>query len=206
MSTGKPPNTSYLLVASVTAITVTALWCLRPSADEVVGGGNINHGPGMSRALLPVLSAVAADPNTAVGALVPGTASPLNAGPDQPHPPENCWLNQGQPCGTRQRFTNDNVTDGSYHELGVQNLDTSQFVVQYADRVHVYNPALTVFNGELWMVARHEGRNRSGLWTECPDTSLTTLRTCPVDTLRMVSFTVRCRLGPDLKPTYVLNP
>jgi len=64
----------------------------------------------------------------------------------------------------------------------------------------VYNPAVTVHNGRLWMVARHEGRNRTGAWTTCPDHSLATTRACPVPTLRMVSFVVRCQLDASLRP------
>ena len=89
---------------------------------------------------------------------------------------------------------------GSFRELALRDMDSSAFKVVYTERSQVYNPAITVYGGRIWMVARHEGRNRTGAWTACPDRSLATIRKCPVPTLRMVSFVVRCQLDAALRP------
>lgn len=75
------------------------------------------------------------------------------------------------------------------------------FSVRYELRSQLYNPGLVCFGSKLWMIGRHEGRNRSGGWVECPENSLTgPLVPCPVTTLRMISFVVRLPLTPELLP------
>ena len=66
-------------------------------------------------------------------------------------------------------------------------------------REEVYNPATALLDdGTLWLYVRFEGRNSTATWTQCPESSLYTLRPCPVQDLRMVSFVVRCQLNAAL--------
>eukprot|EP00051_Salpingoeca_urceolata_P005104 m.70332 g.70332 ORF g.70332 m.70332 type:complete len:440 (+) comp14060_c0_seq3:86-1405(+) len=98
------------------------------------------------------------------------------------------------------------LTYNSSQELRLgRQLTVPTSIITYTHRVEVYNPALTVYNGKVFMVARHEGRNMTAMWQTCPDTSLSTSRPCPVPDLRMISFVVLCELGPDLLPRTALQ-
>ena len=81
------------------------------------------------------------------------------------------------------------------------------FPVRYDSREAIYNPGIVILgNGDIWMYARHEGRNRTSTWSACPDRSPSTLRACPSHfTPQMISFIVRCRLDSLLNPVSPLE-
>jgi hypothetical protein len=85
----------------------------------------------------------------------------------------------------------------NFSEQRLSNLDMFRQVA-FNSREELYNPSLLSTVDALWMYARFEGRNRTGAYTLCPQTSLTTFIPCPVQDIRMISFVVRCRLNHNL--------
>eukprot|EP00041_Stephanoeca_diplocostata_P026844 m.731275 g.731275 ORF g.731275 m.731275 type:complete len:454 (-) comp23057_c0_seq28:2979-4340(-) len=82
----------------------------------------------------------------------------------------------------------------------------NDFSAQYDFRSELYNPALVCFRSQLWLIGRHEGRNQSGGWVDCPEHSLSgSLVPCPDSTLRMVSFVVRLPLTTSLIPAGMIE-
>lgn len=121
--------------------------------------------------------------------------------------PRECMVNAGRPCTpTEHRIAGISCAAGSDFQQLVLADVSHRFSVSYVGKSQIYNPGLIVRDGRLWMIVRHEGRNATGRWTTCPESSLhgPTLP-CPVQTLRMVSFVAIIPLGPDLKPNGVLQ-
>ena len=121
-------------------------------------------------------------------------------------PSKGCWQNHGQACSEaelRNPYTNSgrtptvppptasSVATPVHYELTLRDFDTKDWTVKYTERSSVYNPAVVSYRNQLWMVARHEGKNKTGEWSSCPNNTLVDTRPCPVHTLRMVSFNVR---------------
>ena len=85
----------------------------------------------------------------------------------------------------------------NFSELRLANLNMSRRVA-FSSREELYNPSLLATAGQLWLYTRFEGRNRTGTYDRCPDSSLTTVIPCPVQDIRMISFVVRCQLNQKL--------
>ena len=159
---------------------------------KVLGGGYLGLGLGKTKSS---------------SALPPAAAPSVEVAPSN-----GCWQNYGQACSTGE-LKHPYIVPGRapaaaavppggglpaaiavatpvHYELKLGDFDTADWKVFYTEHSAVYNPAVVSYQNQLWLVARHEGKNKTGGWVNCPDSTLTSTRSCPVHTLRMISFNV----------------
>lgn len=87
-------------------------------------------------------------------------------------------------------------TLASWNEVRLGNT-THAFIAKFT-REELYNPTMVMLGSTVWLFVRFEGRNSTGSWAQCPDDSLYSLRPCPVQDMRMISFVAHCKLNSAL--------
>lgn len=87
-------------------------------------------------------------------------------------------------------------TLASWNEVRLANT-THAFIAKFT-REELYNPTMVMLGSTVWLFVRFEGRNSTGSWAQCPDDSLYSLRPCPVQDMRMISFVAHCKLNSAL--------
>jgi hypothetical protein len=88
------------------------------------------------------------------------------------------------------------ITYALWNEVRLAN--TAHAFIAKFTREELYNPTMVMLGSTVWLFVRFEGRNSTGSWVQCPDNSLYSLRPCPVQDMRMISFVAHCKLNSAL--------
>eukprot|EP00035_Acanthoeca_spectabilis_P030551 m.9828 g.9828 ORF g.9828 m.9828 type:complete len:453 (-) comp4237_c0_seq1:94-1452(-) len=200
----RPARSPAFTLAVVILVTLFSIKQLRNrQQNNVLPKVLASPAPQTSRFSTPKLLTTRASTELLVRAV---PSPPPRLSPSLPRPAgevtPRCLVNSGRQCTIAEFGAVRNLSvQSNFRQLTLANVE-HQFSVKYIAKDQIYNPGLVVQGSKIWMVVRHEGKNASGRWLECPEASLTgSTIPCPVRTFRMISFVVLARLDAELFPS-----